>query len=77
MCSVVSTLNRIDKFLSALIKDVEYEHVEINNNSIIFFKMAAKMAAENSNLMYISSVSDAMTNEVSIHMKQRTWSSNI
>ena len=30
-------------------KDVELEYVEINNKSCIFFKMAAKMAAENSN----------------------------
>ena len=32
-------------------------------------KMAGKMAAENLNLMYFSSVSDTKTNEVSIHMK--------
>ena len=37
------------------IKDVELKYVEINNNSIIFFKMAAKMAAKNLNLMYLSS----------------------
>ena len=29
------------------VKVVEYENVEIDNNSDIFFKMAAKMAAEN------------------------------
>ena len=29
------------------IKVVEYEYVKINNISGIFFKMAAKMAAEN------------------------------
>ena len=39
--------------------------------------MAAKMAAENLNLMYISSVSDAKTKEVSIYIKQKTRSSNI
>ena len=37
------------------VKIVEYENVEINNNSDIFSKMAAKMAAENLNLMYLSS----------------------
>ena len=37
------------------VKVVEYENVEINNNSDIFSKMAAKMAAENLNLMYLSS----------------------
>ena len=37
------------------IKIVEYEYVEINNISCIFSKMAAKMAAENLNLMYLSS----------------------
>ena len=31
--------------------------------------MAAKMATENLNLMYLSSASDIETNEVSIHMK--------
>ena len=36
-------------------KVVEYEYVAINNNSDIFFKMATKMAAENLNLMYLSS----------------------
>ena len=36
-------------------KDVEFKYVEINNNSCIFFKMAAKMAVENLNLMYLSS----------------------
>ena len=54
------------------IKAVGYEYVGISNNSIIFSKMAAKMAAENLNLL-----PDAKTNEMSIHMKQRTWSSNI
>ena len=34
---------------------VEYEYVKINNISCIFSKMAAKMAAENYNLMYLSS----------------------
>ena len=37
------------------IKDVEIKYVENNNNSCIFFKMAAKMAAENLILMYLSS----------------------
>ena len=37
------------------IKDVEIKYVENNNNSCIFSKMAAKMAAENMNLMYLSS----------------------
>ena len=37
------------------IKDVEIKYVENNNNSCIFSKMAAKMAAENLNLMYLSS----------------------
>ena len=37
------------------VKVVEYEYVEINNISCIFSKMAAKMAAENYNLMYLSS----------------------
>ena len=37
------------------IKDVEIKFVENNNNSCIFFKMATKMAAENLNLMYLSS----------------------
>ena len=36
-------------------RDVEFYYVEINNNSCIFSKMAAKMAAENLNLMYLSS----------------------
>ena len=36
-------------------KVVEYEYVKIDNISCIFFKMAAKMAAENYNLMYLSS----------------------
>ena len=36
-------------------KDVEIKYVENNNNSCIFSKMAAKMAAENLNLMYLSS----------------------
>ena len=54
-------------------KDVEFGYLEINNNSCIFSKMAAKMAAENSD----SNVSqflllDTKTNEVSIHMKWRT-----
>ena len=40
---------------SCKMKVVEYEYVEINNISCIFFKMAAKMAAENYNLMYPSS----------------------
>ena len=37
------------------VKVLEYEYVEINNISCIFFKMAAKMAAENLNLIYFSS----------------------
>ena len=37
------------------IKDVEIKYVENNNNSCIFSKMAAKMAAENLILMYLSS----------------------
>ena len=37
------------------IKNVEIKYVENNNNSCIFSKMAAKMAAENLNLMYLSS----------------------
>ena len=37
------------------IKDVEFKYVRNNNSSCIFFKMAAKMAAENLNLMYLSS----------------------
>ena len=36
------------------IKNEEIKCVENNNNSCIFFKMAAKMAAENLNLMYLS-----------------------
>ena len=36
------------------IKNVEIKYVENNNNSCIFSKMAAKMAAENLNLMYLS-----------------------
>ena len=36
-------------------KDVEFDYAEINSNSCIFSKMAAKMAAENLNLMYLSS----------------------
>ena len=36
-------------------KDVEIKYVKINNNSCILSKMAAKMAAENLNLMYLSS----------------------
>ena len=37
------------------IKDVEIKYVENNNNSCIFSKMAAKMAAENFKQMYLSS----------------------
>ena len=37
------------------IKNVEIKFVENKNNSCIFSKMAAKMAAENLNLMYLSS----------------------
>ena len=33
----------------------EYEYVEMNNISCISSKMAAKMVAENENLMYLSS----------------------
>ena len=40
---------------SYVVKDVEFKYVEINNNICIFFKMAAKVAAENMNLMYLSS----------------------
>ena len=36
-------------------KDVELKYVDINNNRCIISKMAAKMAAENLNLMYLSS----------------------
>ena len=37
------------------IKDVEFKYyVEKSNKSCIFSKIAAKMAAENSNLMYLS-----------------------
>ena len=35
-------------------KDVDIKYVKNNNNSCIFSKMAAKMAAENLNLMYLS-----------------------
>ena len=37
------------------IKDVEIKYVENNNNSCIFSKMAAKMAAVNFKQMYLSS----------------------
>ena len=37
------------------IKDVKIKYEENNNNSCIFSKMAAKMAAENLNLKYLSS----------------------
>ena len=37
------------------IKDVKIKYVKNNNNSCIFSKMAVKMAAENLNLMYLSS----------------------
>ena len=37
------------------VNDVEFRFVEINNNSCIFLKMAAKMATKNMNLMYLSS----------------------
>ena len=37
------------------VKVVEYGYVKINNISCIFSKMAAKMATENYNLMYLSS----------------------
>ena len=37
------------------IKDEEVKYVENNNNSCIFSKMAAKMAAENFKMMYLSS----------------------
>ena len=36
------------------VKVVEYENVEIDNNNYIFSKMAAKMAAENMILVYLS-----------------------
>ena len=36
------------------IKDLEIKYVENNNNSCIFFRMAAKMAAENLILVYLS-----------------------
>ena len=36
------------------IKDVDIKYVENNNNNCIFSKMAAKMAAENLNIMYLS-----------------------
>ena len=35
------------------VKNVEFNYVEINNNKCIISKMAAKMAAENLNLMYL------------------------
>ena len=35
------------------VKDVEFKYVEINNNNCIISKMAAKMAAENLNIMYL------------------------
>ena len=34
-------------------KDVEFRYVKINNNNCIISKMAAKMAAENLNIMYL------------------------
>ena len=37
------------------IKNIEIKYVENNNNSCIFSKMAAKMAAENFKIMYLSS----------------------
>ena len=37
------------------VKEVELKYVEINNNSYLFSKMAAKMAVENLNLMYLRS----------------------
>ena len=37
-------------------KVVKYKYVKINNISCIFCKMAATMAAENYNLMYLSSL---------------------
>ena len=37
------------------IKNIEIKYVKNNNNSCIFSKMAAKMAAENFEMMYISS----------------------
>ena len=37
------------------IKNVEIKYVENNSNSCIFSKIAAKMAAKNLNLMYLSS----------------------
>ena len=46
--------------------ELQNEYIEINNNSCIYFKMAAKMEAENLNLMYFGS---AKTNKVPIHMK--------
>ena len=36
------------------VKDVEFKYVEINNDNCIISKMAAKMAAENLNIMYLS-----------------------
>ena len=37
------------------VKDVELKYVEINNNRCIISKIAAKMAAENLILVYLSS----------------------
>ena len=54
------------------VKNVEFEYVKINNNSCIFSKMAAKMAAEILIRMYLSSSLNTIINEVSIHMKWRT-----
>ena len=42
-------------FDSYEIKNIEIKYVENNNNSCIFSKMAAKMAAENFKMMYLSS----------------------
>ena len=36
------------------VKDTVFRYVEIKNNSFIFSKMVAKMAAENLNLIHLS-----------------------
>ena len=48
------------------VKDVEFNYEEINNNNCIISKMAAKMAAGNLILMYLSSdIVDTKTIKVS------------
>ena len=43
------------------VKDVEFKYVEMHNNNCIIFKMAAKMAAENLNIMYLCFETPAST----------------